>query len=149
MGLEGFLGAAYLWVKAVHIIFVIFWMAALFMMPRYFAYQMEAGAGSPEDALWTERQKRLKRIIMNPSMHIAWVMGILLVLNVGFAAGGWLHAKLALVVALTGFHIILTRWHKALAAGDRSRSSKFYRLANEIPAFAIIAVVLLVIVRPF
>lgn len=149
MGLEGFLGDFYPWVKALHVMFVIFWMAALFMMPRYFAYHVESVQGSEEDEIWMAREMRLKKIIMNPAMHVAWVMGILLVLNIGFGAGAWLHAKLTLVVLLTVFHVILTRWQKQLASGDRSRSSKFYRLANEIPALFIISVVVLVIVRPF
>lgn len=149
MGLEGFLGGAYLWVKAVHIMFVIFWMAGLFMMPRFFAYHVEADLGSDEDRIWQEREARLTRIIMRPAMIISWIMGVLLVLNIGLSAGGWLHAKLALVIFLSGFHEMLMAESKRLAAGNRTRSSRFYRLINEIPSLVIIAVIIMVIVRPF
>lgn len=147
--MEGFLGGAYLWVKALHIIFVIFWMAGMFMLPRFFAYHVESVAGSDEDALWIEREARLMRIIINPAMMVAWIAGLALVANIGLGAGGWLHAKLLLVLILSGFHAVLSRWRKALAAGDRSRSTRFYRIANEVPALFIILVVILVIVRPF
>lgn len=147
--MEGFLGGAYLWVKALHIIFVIFWMAGLFMMPRFFAYHASYEPGSDEDKRWIEREARLKKIIMNPAMMIAWVFGLMLVVHVGMAAGGWLHAKLLLVFALLGFHIFLSRQGKAFAAGLRPKSEKFYRLINEVPAVVIITVVILVVVKPF
>jgi len=147
--MEGFLGGAYLWVKAFHIIFVIFWMAGMFMLPRFFAYHCQSDIGSDEDAKWIERENRLMRIIINPAMIIAWVMGILLVLNIGLAAGGWLHAKLLLVFLLSGFHGMLSRWRKDFAQGKRNRAEKFYRRVNEIPAAFIIVVVILVMVRPF
>jgi len=147
--MEGFLGDTYLWVKAFHIIFVIFWMAGMFMLPRYFAYHSQYSVGSDEDGKWIERELKLMRIIINPAMTIAWVMGILLVLNIGFDAGGWLHAKLLLVFILSGFHGMLSRWRKDFAAGTRKRTEKFYRRVNEVPAIFIILVVILVMVRPF
>ena len=147
--MEGYLGNAYLWVKSLHIIFVIFWMAGLFMMPRFFAYHAGYEPGSDEDVRWIEREARLKKIIMNPAMMIAWVFGAMLVIHVGMAAGGWLHAKLLLVVLLTGFHVFLSRQAKAFAARQRPKSEKFFRLINEIPAVVIIAVVILVVVKPF
>lgn len=147
--MEGFLGEFYLWAKALHIIFVIFWMAALFMMPRFFAYHCQYDAGSTEDRHWIEREARLKRIIMNPAMMIAWTFGILLVLNIGLQSGGWLHFKLLLVVLLTVFHIYLSRQMKAFASGERPRNEKFYRKINEVPAVFIIIIVILAVVRPF
>ena len=147
--LIGFLGGGYLWVKAIHLIFVIFWMAGLFMMPRFFAYHMECAAGSAEEQIWVEREARLQRIILNPAMVVAWLMGILLVLNIGFTAGGWLHAKLLMVLFLSGFHGVLSKTRKELARGERSRSSKFYRLVNEVPSIFIILIVIFVVVRPF
>lgn len=147
--MEGYLGNAYMWVKAFHIIFVIFWMAGLFMMPRFFAYHSQYDVGSDEDMRWNEREARLKKIILNPAMMIAWIFGIMLVLNIGFSAGGWLHAKLLIVVLLTGFHGFLSRQMKAFTRGTRSRSEKFYRLINEIPALVIILVVILAVVKPF
>ncbi len=146
--MEGYLGSAYLWVKAFHIIFVIFWMAGLFMMPRFLAYHAGYTPGSEEDGRWIEREARLKKIIMNPAMMIAWILGLMLVVHVGMA-GGWLHTKLMLVILLTGFHIFLSRQAKAFAAGERPKPEKFYRLINEVPAVVIIAVVILVVVKPF
>lgn len=145
----GFLGDYYFLVKAVHIIFVIFWMAGLFMMPRFFAYHMECTPGSEEDKKWIEREARLSRIILGPAMGIAWIMGLTLVINIGLDAGGWLHAKLALVVLLSAFGDWLGRVRKSLASGDRRRSSRFFRMVNEIPSLFIILIVILVIIRPF
>lgn len=147
--MEGFLGEYYLWVKAVHIIFVIFWMAGMFMLPRYFAYHCQCDVGSTEDGKWIEREQKLMRIIINPAMIITWIMGITLVLHIGLGAGGWLHIKLLLVFLLSGFHGMLSRWRKNFAVGERKRSEKFYRKVNEVPAIFIIFIVLLVITKPF
>ena len=147
--MEGMLGAAYPWVKAVHIIFVIFWMAGMFMLPRFFAYHVECEAGGAEDALWQERERRLMRIIINPAMIIAWILGLSLVAHVGLGAGGWLHTKLLLVVLLSGFHGWLSAARKRLAAGERRLSSRQFRLINELPSLFIIAIVILAIVKPF
>lgn len=147
--MEGFLGGAYLYVKATHIMFVIFWMAGMFMFPRYLAYHAQYNVGSDEDARWIERERRLMRIIINPAMGIAWILGILLILHVGLGAGLWLHLKLAIVLALSGFHGMLSRYRKEFELGERRRSEKFYRMINEVPALAIIAVVLLAVVKPF
>ncbi len=147
--MEGYLGSAYLWVKALHIIFVIFWMAGMFLLPRYFAYHCQCEMGSDEDKKWIEREQKLIRIIVNPAMIITWIFGVALVVNIGFGAGGWLHAKLALVILFSGFHGFLSRWRKEMAAGERKRGESFYRRVNEIPAVVIIAVVILVVVKPF
>ena len=147
--MEGFLGSAYLWVKAGHIMFVIFWMAGLFMLPRYFAYHVEEGLEGAAHTLWMERERRLLRFILNPAMIIAWVLGLMLVLNIGFSAGGWLHAKLLFVVLLSVFHMVLARWRRELASGVSEKTGRFFRIANEVPSLAIILIVLLVIVRPF
>lgn len=145
----GYLGDAYLWVKAAHLILVIFWLAGLFMLPRFFAYHVESAAGSSEDAAWQQRELRLMRIILNPAMIGTWVLGLLLVANIGLAGQGWLHVKLLLVLGLSGYHGMLSRWRKDLATGVKRRSSRFYRLANEVPTLATIPVVILAIVKPF
>ncbi|UTW55473.1 protoporphyrinogen oxidase HemJ [Kordiimonas sp. SCSIO 12610] len=147
--MEDFLNSAYLWVKSFHIIFVIFWMAGLFMMPRFFAYHMQYDAGSEEDQKWQEREIRLLRIIMNPAMIIAWVFGITLITIIGLKSGGWLHVKLLLVVLLSGFHMMLAKTRRRLAAGERPHSEKYFRLINEIPAVFIIAIVILAVAKPF
>lgn len=146
--MAGWLGDAYLWVKAVHLIFVIFWMAGMFMLPRYFIYHHPVAPGSAEDRLWIDRERRLLRIIINPAMMLTWIFGLMLAFNIGWA-GGWLHAKLLIVLALSGYHGWLAGLRKAFARGERPISEKALRLANEVPGVAIIAIVVLAIVRPF
>jgi len=143
-------GDAYLWVKALHAISVIFWMAALFMLPRFFAYHVEA-AGAAEEAIWVERERRLMRIIMTPSMLAAWVFGLVMIAaQPSMLSGqGWLHAKLALVVALSGYHGFLVAQARMLSASEGIRATRTWRLLNEVPGVAIILVVILVIVKPY
>lgn len=146
--MNALLGESYLWVKALHVIAVIFWMAGMFMLPRYFAYHAECATGSAEDEAWRERERKLLRIIINPSMIAAWILGLTLAANLGWA-GGWLHVKILLVLLLSAFHALLARWRKAFARGENTRSTRFYRMVNEIPAIFIIIVVLLAVVKPF
>ncbi len=145
----GFLGVAYLWVKAAHLIFVIFWMAGLFMLPRLFVYHQEAAQGSDEDRLWVTRETRLLKIILNPAMIVAWVLGAALMIDTGAYLQTWFLAKLACVIALSGYHGWMAGYAAKLARGERRLSGRTLRLANEVPAIAITVVVILVIVRPF
>ena len=147
--MEGYLGEFYLWTKALHIVFVIFWMAGMFMLPRYLAYHCECAVGSEEDQKWIDRERRLMRIIINPAMIVTWILGIMLVVNIGMSAGGWLHAKLLLVVLLSGFHGMLSKYRKAFEKGERTKDSKFFRRINEVPAIFIFAIVLLVVPKAF
>jgi putative membrane protein len=149
----GFLGATYDWVKAAHVIFVIFWMAGLFMLPRYLVYHQE-GLSDPADAArWVERENKLRAIILTPAMIVVWVLGIALALNAGLADGvpglGWLHAKLAIVLLLSGYHGWAVGYAKKLARGQAGVSNKALRMMNEIPALATALIVILVIVKPF
>ena len=148
-----FLGNAYLWVKAAHVIFVIFWMAGMFMLPRYLVYHQEAAPGSAEAQAWVERETKLRNIILTPSMALVWVLGISLAVNAGLFSGvgglGWLHAKLVLVVILSGYHGWAVGYAKKLAAGKPTLTGKQLRMLNEIPAILVAFIVLLVIVRPF
>lgn len=151
--MTGFLGAAYPWVKAAHIIFVIFWMAGMFILPRYLVHHQEA-LGEPAEAVkWVEREARLRRVILTPSMIIVWLLGIALALNVGLTDGapglGWLHAKLLLVVLLSGYHGWAVGYSKKLAAGKPSLAGRTLRMLNEIPAVAVSFIVILAVVRPF
>lgn len=114
----GLLGNAYLWVKAGHLIFVIFWMAGLFMMPRFFVYHQECAPGSAEERLWVDREARLLRIILKPSMIITWVFGIALALDIGALAQGWFHLKLLAVVGLSAYHGWMVGYARKLAAGS-------------------------------
>ena len=145
----GFLGAAYLWVKAAHIIFVIFWMAGLFMLPRFFVYHQEAPEGSPENAVWVDRERKLMKIIMWPSLIVVWVLGLALAMQIGAFQQGWFHAKLALVLALTGYHFWLASYAQNLALGVRKLTGRKLRMLNEVPGIAAALIVVLVIVKPF
>lgn len=144
-----FLGAAYLWAKAAHLIFVIFLMAGLFMLPRFFVYHQEAPVGSDEDRKWIDRERKLIKIILNPSLVIVWVLGLLLAYDIGAWTMGWFHLKLLLVLALSGYHGWLTGYAKKLARGERSLTDKKLRLMNEVPGIAVAVIVVLVIVKPF
>ncbi len=149
----GYLGAAYGWVKAAHVIFVIFWMAGMFMLPRYLVYHQE-GLSDPVDAArWVERERRLRRIILTPAMILTWLFGLLLAANIGLFAGGtglgWLHAKIAIVVLLSGYHGWAVGYSKKLATGKPTISNRGLRMMNEIPALAATLTVILVMVRPF
>jgi len=145
----GWLGGAYLWIVALHVIFVIFLMAGFFMMPRFFIYHQECAVGSAEDAKWIEREDRLRRIILNPSIILVWVFGLMLAANGHFWAQGWFVAKLLLVLALSGYHGWVVSYGKALKRGERRCSDKALRLLNEVPGVTAILVVLLVFAKPF
>ena len=139
----------YEWLKAAHIIFVIFWMAGLFMMPRFFVYHQESEIGSAEADRWVEREAKLKKIILNPSLVLVWILGLLLAYQTGAFSQGWLHAKLTLVLLLSGYHGWMTGYARKLARGERKLSGKALRLLNEIPGVAAALIVILVVIKPF
>ena len=139
----------YLWLKAGHLIFVIFWMAGLFMLPRFFVYHQEAPAGSPESALWVTREAKLLKIILWPSLALVWLLGLLLVVTTGAWTQAWFHAKLGLVLILTAYHFWMAGYAGALARGERKLGGKQLRLLNEVPGIAAALIVVLVIVKPF
>jgi putative membrane protein len=147
--LTGFLGPAYPWVKAAHVTFVIFWMAGLFLLPRFYVYHQETAVGSPEDRAWIEREARIRSIILTPAMVLVWALGLMLAFHIGAWSMGWFHAKFALVVALTGYQGWLGAYGRKLANGQRSLSGKTVRTLNEVPGIAAAIIVVLVIVRPF
>lgn len=145
----GFLGPAYLWVKAAHVTFVIFWLAGLFLLPRFYVYHQETAVGSPEDRAWIERESRVRSIILNPMIALVWVLGLMLAFNVGAWTQHWFHAKLALVIGLSAYQGWLGAYGRKLAKGERPLSGKMVRIINEIPGIATVLIVILVIVRPF
>lgn len=151
--MTGFLGSTYLWVKAAHLIFVIFWMAGLFMLPRYLVHHQDALGNPDEAAKWVERETKLRRMILTPSMILVWVLGLALAANLGLFDGspnlGWLHAKLLLVVLLSGYHGWAVGYARKLAHGQATLATRTLRMINEIPALAVTLIVILVIVRPF
>lgn len=144
--MAGFLGTAYPWVVAAHVIFVIFLMASLFMVPRFFVYHQQSPVGSAEDKAWIEREDRLRRIIMNPSLIITWLLGLMLALNVGAFSQGWFHFKLLMVLILTGYHGWAVGYAKKLARGERPLSEKTLRLLNEVPGVLAALIVIAVVV---
>jgi protoporphyrinogen IX oxidase len=139
----------YIWLKALHVIVVIFWMAGLFMMPRFFVYHQESEQGSVEDKAWAEREARLLRIIMNPSMIAVWVLGMVLAVWSNAFTQGWMLTKLLLVLGLSGYHGWMVGYARKLANGERTMAGKTLRLLNEVPSIATILIVILVIVKPF
>jgi len=139
----------YLWLKAGHIIFVVFWMAGLFMLPRLFVYHQETAPDSPENAAWVDRERKLLKIILLPAIIAVWVFGIALAISIGAWDEGWLHAKLLLVLGLSGYHGYLAGYAKKLARGERKLPGRTLRLLNEVPGVALALIVVLVVVKPF
>jgi protoporphyrinogen IX oxidase len=136
------LALTYLWLKTAHIIFVIFWMAGLFIFPRYLVHHQDA-LGRPTEAVeWVEREAKLRKMILTPSLVVTWVLGLLLASSIGAWSSGWLHAKLLLVLFLTGFHGWAVAYSKRLAKGEARRTSRQL-------ALAIVVIVFLVVVKPF
>jgi protoporphyrinogen IX oxidase len=139
----------YLWIKALHVVAVISWMAALLYLPRLFVYHCEAQQGSQQSETFKVMERRLLRVIATPAMLVAWVSGLWLAYQAGLFTAGWLHAKLLAVVALSALHGINAKWVKDFALDRNQRSGRFYRIANEVPTMLMIAIVILVIVKPF
>lgn len=140
----------YLWLKAGHIIFVVFWMAGLFMLPRQMIYVHPSAPGSEEEALWVKRMGLLRKIILTPSLIVVWVLGLLMSIQLGLLDGapglGWLHAKIFVVVLLTGFHGYLVAQSKRIAKGERPLSEKQLRMLGELPGLLLVIIVILVVV---
>ena len=147
--LTGFLGAAYPWVKAAHVTFVIFWMAGLLLVPRFYVYHHATTPGSAEDRAWIEREDRARTIILAPAMLIVWALGLMLAVHLDAFTQAWFLAKLVLVVGLTAYQGWIGAYGKSLAAGKRALEDRNLRIMNEIPGIAAALIVVLVIVRPF
>lgn len=139
----------YFWLKAGHVIFVIFWMAGLFMLPRFFVYHQESAPGSAEAASWVDRERKILKIILLPSIVVVWAFGLALAFRIDAWSQGWFHAKLLLVLGLSAYHGWMAAYAKKLARGERPLGGKHLRLLNEIPGVAAILVVILVIIKPF
>jgi protoporphyrinogen IX oxidase len=148
-GLGAALTLTYAWLKAGHVIFVIFWIAGLFMLPRFYVYHQEAAAGSDEEARWIERERKLRNIIITPAMILVWLLGRGLAYVTGAWTQGWFIAKLTLVTALSAYHGWMVGYGRKLAAGERPVSGRALRLMNEVPGIFVVLIVVLVIVRPF
>lgn len=139
----------YLWIKALHIIAVMSWMAALLYMPRLFIYHTDATPGSEQSETFKMMEQRLLKVIMNPAMMISWVLGLYLAWSIYGFQGGWLHAKLLFVVLLTGVHVLFSRSVRAFARDENTRSARYWRLMNEAPTLLMILIVIMAVVKPF
>lgn len=140
----------YEWIKALHVISIIAWMAGLLYLPRLFVYHCEAPAGSKTSETFKVMERRLLRAIMNPAMIAAYVFGIaMIVLTPEWMKQGWLHAKLLFVLLLTVSHMMMARWRRDFAEDRNTRPQRFYRIANEVPTLLMIGIVIFVVVKPF
>jgi protoporphyrinogen IX oxidase len=139
----------YPWLKAFHVIAVIAWMAGMLYLPRLFVYHCVAEKGSVQSETFKVMERRLLRAIINPAMIATWVLGLWLAWVGHWYDSGWLQAKIALVLAMSAVHGLFARWVKAFAADANLHSQKFYRIINEVPTILMIAIVILVVVKPF
>ncbi len=139
----------YLWAKALHVIAIIAWMAAMLYLPRLFVYHSRVEAGSPESETFKVMERRLLRAIMNPSMVAAWVFGLYLALDIGAFREGWFHVKLASVLLLSALHGYLSASTRRFAEDRNDKSERHWRIVNEVPTVLMIVVVIMVIVKPF
>src|ERR1700744_3678062 len=146
-----FLIPLYPWIKALHIVSVVAWMAGLLYLPRLFVYHADAAPGSETSETFKVMERRLLCGIMNPALVMTYGFGILLALTPGGVDwhAGWIHTKLALVVALTVLHYACMRWRRDFAADRNRHAAKFFRVVNEVPTVILIAIVILVVVKPF
>jgi len=145
------LAAFYPWIKALHVISMVAWMAGLLYLPRLFVYHADTAIGSPTAETFKVMERRLLRAIMNPAMIATVLFGILLALTPGIVdwGRGWIYAKLVLVAALVYYHHKLARWRRDFERGENRRQPRFFRFMNEIPTLILIAIVVLVVVKPF
>ncbi|WP_109108406.1 protoporphyrinogen oxidase HemJ [Azospirillum sp. TSO35-2] len=140
----------YEWIKALHVISIIAWMAGLLYLPRLFVYHCQVAAGSEASETFKVMERRLLRAIMDPAMTASYVFGItMIVLTPEWMKQGWLHAKLLFVLLLTVSHIMMGRWQRDFAQDRNTRPQRFYRIANEVPTLLMIGIVIFVIVKPF
>jgi putative membrane protein len=148
--LIGWLSEAYPWIKSLHIVSMVAWMAGLLYLPRLYVYHSMAPVESDRSGTFKVMERRLLRGIMTPAMLATWAFGLLLAATPGIVDWrmGWIWIKLALVVGLTGFHFVLARWCGEFAADQNRHSTPFFRLVNELPILALIAIVILVVVKP-
>ncbi len=139
----------YLWLKALHVISVIAWMAGMLYLPRLFVYHATSEAGSQQSETFKIMERRLLRGIINPAMIAAWLFGLAIATLGDHWVEPWFQAKLALVLAMTALHGFLSRWRRDFERDANRHSARFYRMVNEVPTLLLIVIIILVIVRPF
>lgn len=139
----------YLWLKAVHVIAIVAWMAAMLYLPRLFVYHAEVGPRTPQSETFKTMERRLLKVICTPAMIVVWITGLLLAYEGGWWKSGWLHGKILLVVILTGVHGMLAASTRRFANDADTRSAGYYRVLNEVPTVLLVGIVILVVVKPF
>ncbi|WP_316206693.1 MULTISPECIES: protoporphyrinogen oxidase HemJ [unclassified Bradyrhizobium] len=139
----------YEWIKALHVIAVISWMAGMLYLPRLFVYHCEAEIGSKQSETFKVMERRLFKAIINPAMIVTWLAGLYLVWAGGWYMAGWFHVKFLLVLIMSGVHGFFSRWVREFAADRNTHAQRFYRIINELPTVLMIGIVILVIVKPF
>ncbi len=140
---------SFLWIKVLHIVAMVAWMAGMLYLPRLFVYHAGAATDSDQARTFVVMERRLMRMIMLPALLVTWASGLALAVQAGFLGQGWLHGKLLLVMVLTALHGYFGRVRKDFAQGENHRSATFYRIANEIPTLLLVGIVILVVVKPF
>jgi len=142
----------YLWVKALHIIAVVSWMAGMLYLPRLFVYHSKVPVGGEASEIFKEMERKLLRFIINPAMVAAWIFGVWLIIITGAGgpdSGGWMHAKLGLLVIMQISHAMMSRYRKIFFRDERPKSEKYFRWFNEVPTVLMIGIILLVVLKPF
>lgn len=147
--MQSALQTIYPFLKAGHVIFMVFWLAGLFMLPRQCIYMLDHAPGSEGEAKWATRMGKLRKIILTPSMIIVWVLGLTMAWSGGWFSEGWLHVKLLLVLLLTGYHGWLVGQSKMMALGQRPLTESRLRMIGEVPGLLLVLIAVLVYVRPF
>lgn len=139
----------YLWIKVLHILAIISWMAGMLYLPRLFVYHVEAPKGSPQARTFVVMERRLMRGIMLPALIVTWASGLILAVHAGFLHAGWFHAKFALVIVLSALHGYFAKLRKDLSEETNRHSSRFFRIVNETPTVLMAGIVILVVFKPF
>ena len=147
--MSAWLSEAYPWIKSLHIVSMVAWMAGLLYLPRLYVYHSMAPVGSDRSETFKVMERRLMRAIINPAMIVTWLAGLYLVWAGHWYLSGWFHAKFLLVLIMSALHGFLSRWRKDFEADRNTRSQKFYRIINEVPTLLMILIVVLVVVKPF
>ncbi|MGA7384988.1 MAG: protoporphyrinogen oxidase HemJ [Methylocella sp.] len=139
----------YLWIKVLHILAIIAWMAGMLYLPRLFVYHAEAPQGSPQARTFVVMERRLMRAIMLPALLVTWATGLTLAVQAGFLHAGWFHSKLALVIVLSALHGYFARLRRDLAEETNRHGPRFFRIVNEVPAVLMAGIVILAVLKPF
>jgi len=142
-------GQSYLWVKSIHVIAVLSWMAGMLYLPRLFVYHTQVAVGSEASEKFKVMERRLLKAIMTPAMVVSWVLGLWIAIDFEMFSQPWFHVKLAMVLGMTASHLFLIRCKNDFAADQNHRPEKFFRILNEVPTLLMIVIVIMVIVKPW